>query len=122
MSTEELRLYNHVPAKISLEMSDDPTTSTVREADNAIYFTREQFCIGLRFPASSLVKQFLHFTRALPALYPGTSCTCTPECFADSNGLQCAKLSILAEHLTGGDLFQLHFEAWDGGLHVCVGP
>ena len=49
-------------------MSDDPTTSTVGEADNAIYFTREQLVVELRFPVSSLVKQFLYFTRAPPAL------------------------------------------------------
>ena len=68
MSAEELRLYNQVHTKISLEMSDDPAASTVREADNVIYFTREQFVAGLRFPVPSLVKQFLHFTQAPPAL------------------------------------------------------
>ena len=51
-----------------LEMSDGSTTSTVGEVDNAIYFTREQFFAELRFLVSSLVKQFLHFTRAPPAL------------------------------------------------------
>ena len=39
MSTEELRLYSQVLAEISLEMLDGLTTSTVEEADNAIYFT-----------------------------------------------------------------------------------
>ena len=39
MSVEELRLYNQVLAEIRLEMLDDPTTSTVGEADNIIYFT-----------------------------------------------------------------------------------
>ena len=38
-SVEELRLYSQVPAKISLEMSDDPTILTIGEADNAINFT-----------------------------------------------------------------------------------
>ena len=93
MSIEELRLYCQVPAEISLEMSNGLATSIVGEADNAIYFTREQ---------SS-------YTRA-------------PECFLDSNKLQCAKLSLLAGHLAGGDLFHLHFEAWDRGPHVYVGP
>ena len=68
MCVEELRLYNQVPAEISLKMSDDPTTSTVWEAGNTIYFTREQFAVGLRFPVPSLGKQFLNFTRAPPAL------------------------------------------------------
>ena len=39
MSAEEVRLHNQFPTKISLEMSDGPATSTVREADNAVYFT-----------------------------------------------------------------------------------
>ena len=56
MSAEELRLYNQVPTKISLEMSDGPVASTIEEADNVIYFTREQFVVGLRFPVPSLLK------------------------------------------------------------------
>ena len=39
MSVEELRLYNQVPVEINLEVSDGLTTSTVEEANNAIYFT-----------------------------------------------------------------------------------
>ena len=38
MPVEELRLYNQVPAEISLEMLEDMTTSIVGEVDNAIYF------------------------------------------------------------------------------------
>ena len=68
MSAEGLRLYNQVPAKISLEISDYPATLTVAEADNAIYFTRELFTTWLHFPFPSLVKQFPNFTRAPPAL------------------------------------------------------
>ena len=68
MSIEELRLYSQVHAEIILEMSDNPTTSTIREAYNVIYFTQEKFVAGLRFLISSLVKRFLHFTRASPAL------------------------------------------------------
>ena len=68
MSTKELRLYNQVPVEISLEMLDGPTTSTIGEADNAIYFTGEEFAAWLCFPVPSLVKQFLYFTRAPPAL------------------------------------------------------
>ena len=68
MSVEEPRLYSQVPAEISLEMSDDPATSTVVEPNNVIYFTQEQFSVRLRFLIPSLVKQFLHFTRARLAL------------------------------------------------------
>ena len=49
-------------------MSDGTATSTVGATDNVIYFTREQFVVGLCLPIPSLVKQFLHFTRAPPAL------------------------------------------------------
>ena len=68
MSMEELRSFCRVPDCIILELSDGPTFSTIGEADNAVYFTWEQFETGLRFPVSSLVKQFLHVTRAPLAL------------------------------------------------------
>ena len=68
MSIEELRFFCQVPANISLEFSDGAALSTVGGADNVVYFTLEQFVVGLCFPISSLVKQFLHFPWALPAL------------------------------------------------------
>ena len=36
--------------------------------DNFVYFTRENFTAGLRFPISLLVKEFLHVTQAPPTL------------------------------------------------------
>ena len=68
MFAKELKLYSQVPIEISLEMSDNPVASTIREADNAIYFTQEQFSAELRFLVLSLVKKFLHFTWAPPVL------------------------------------------------------
>ena len=68
MSIRDLRSFNQVPASISLELSDDAVVPTVRGANNVVYFTREQFSAGLRFPIPSLVNHFLHFTRAPPAL------------------------------------------------------
>ena len=68
MSLEELRSFCRVPYNISLELSDGSACSTIRQADNAVYFTREYFAAWLRFPVSLLVKQFLHVTRAPPAL------------------------------------------------------
>ena len=67
MSVGDLRSFNQVPASISLELLDDVIVPTVRGA-NVVYFTREQFAAGLRFPIPSLVNYFLHFTRAPPAL------------------------------------------------------
>ena len=68
MYVEKLRLYSQVPAEISLKMSDGLATSIVGEADNTVYFTLEQFVVGLCFPVPSLVKKFLHFTLAPPTL------------------------------------------------------
>ena len=68
MSVEEFRSFSRVPDGISLKLSVGPTFSTVGQADNVVFFTREQFVVELRFPVSSLVKQFLHVTRAPPML------------------------------------------------------
>ena len=68
MSVKEFRSFRQVPIAIRLEVSDGTTTPTIRGADNAVYFTREQFVVRLCFPIPSLVKQFLHFTWAPPTL------------------------------------------------------
>ena len=68
MSMEDLRSFSQVPTDIRLEVANGPVAPTIGGADNAVYFTRDQFDTGLRFPISSLVKQFLHFTKAPPAL------------------------------------------------------
>ena len=64
MSVEELKLFSKIPTEISLKTSDDAATSTFKEVDNVVYFTREQFATRLRLPVPSLVKQFLYFTQA----------------------------------------------------------
>ena len=68
LSMEELRFYCQIPENIDFELSDGPVESTIGDRDSAIYFTREQLAVGLRFPISSLVKKFLHFSEAPPAL------------------------------------------------------
>ena len=68
MSVEDLTFFRQVPTAIKLEMSEGAATSTVGAVDNAVYFAREQFAAGLCFPVPSLVKQFLHFTKASPTL------------------------------------------------------
>ena len=57
MSVEDLRSFGQVNAAIRLEMP-------VGAVDNAVYFTQEQFAIGFCLLVASLVKKFLHFTRA----------------------------------------------------------
>ena len=65
---EELRAYCEIPDDIDVTLSSGPTESTMSEEYNAVFFTREQLAVGLCFPVSSLVKQFLHFTIVPPAL------------------------------------------------------
>ena len=65
---EELRSYCQILDNIDFELPDDPNESTIGKEDSAINFTREQLAAELHFPVWSLVKQFLHFFGALPAL------------------------------------------------------
>ena len=65
---QELRSYCQIPNNIDFELSDGPAEPTINLEDNVVYFTREQLTVGLRLPISSLVKQFLHFSGAPPAL------------------------------------------------------
>ena len=68
MSMEELRSYCQIPNNIDFEFSDGPAKSIIDEEDSVVYFTREQFAAELRFPISSLLKQFLYFSKAPHAL------------------------------------------------------
>ena len=56
-----------IPIGMSVQLVDGEVVSIEKSADNAIYFTKEQFNAGLRFPFPSLFKEFLHFTHILPA-------------------------------------------------------
>ena len=68
LSMEELRTYCEIPDDIDVMLWNGPTQNTVGGEDKAIFFTWEQLATGHCFLVSSLVKQFLHFTRAPPAL------------------------------------------------------
>ena len=68
ISMEKLRSCYQIPDNINLELSDGLVASTIGEVHSTVYFTREQFTAGLRFPVSSLVKQLLHVSRAPPTL------------------------------------------------------
>ena len=65
---EELRAYCEILDDIDIVLSKGPTKNTVGEEYNAMFFTWEKLVAELCFPMPSLVKQFLHFTRAPPAL------------------------------------------------------
>ena len=65
---EELRSYCHIPDNIDFKLPNGPAKSIIDKEDGAIYFTREQLVVGLRFPISFLIKQFLHLSGAPPTL------------------------------------------------------
>ena len=68
LSMEELRSYCHIPNNIDFELSGGLAESIIGKEEGAVYFTREQLIAELRFPVLSLIKQFLHFSGAPPAL------------------------------------------------------
>ena len=75
LTMEELSSYCEIPEDIDLKLMDEPDESTLCGEHNAVFFTREQLAVGLRFIVPALVKQFFHFTRALSALvHPNVIC------------------------------------------------
>ena len=68
LTMEELMRYCEVPDDISFRLVDRPDESTLSVEHNGVFFTQEHLAAGLRFPVPTMVKQFLHFTRAPPAL------------------------------------------------------
>ena len=68
MTMEELKVYCEVLDSIDLRLMERADESTLGGEHNGVFFTREHLAVGLRFPVPAIVKQFLHFTRAPPAL------------------------------------------------------
>ena len=68
MTMEELKVHCEVPDSIDLRLMERVDESTLGGEYNGVFFTREHLAAGLRFPVPAIVKQFLHFTRAPPAL------------------------------------------------------
>ena len=66
LSIDEVRSYCQIPEDIDFELLDGPNEPIVGEEHNVMFFTREHLAVELRFPVSSMVKQFLHFTRVPP--------------------------------------------------------
>ena len=69
LTMEELKAYCEVPDNIDLMLMDRADESTLDGEHNGVFFTREHLAAELRFPVPAIVKQFLHFTRAPPALF-----------------------------------------------------
>ena len=68
MTMEELKVHCKVPDSIDLRLMEGTDESTLNGEHNGVFFTRKHLAAGLRFPVPAIVKQFLHFTRARPAL------------------------------------------------------
>ena len=68
LTMEELKVYCEVPDNIDLRLMERADESMLGGEHNGVFFTREHLAAELRFPMSAIVKQFLHFTRAPPAL------------------------------------------------------
>ena len=68
LTMEELMAYCELPDDIDLRLIERADESTSGGEHNGVFFTREHLAVGLRFPVPAIVKQFLHFTRAPPAL------------------------------------------------------
>ena len=68
LTMEELKAYYEVPDNIDLKLMDRADESTLDGEHNGVFFTWEHLAAGLRFPVLTIVKQFLHFTRAPPTL------------------------------------------------------
>ena len=60
--------YYEVPDNIDLQLMDRMDESTLGGEHNGVFFTWEHLAAELRFPVQALVKQFLHFSLAPPAL------------------------------------------------------
>ena len=67
LNVGEFRERFCIPNGVLVELIDEEVMTTKKSEDNAIFFTKEQFNAGLRFPLPSLFKEFLHFTLIPPA-------------------------------------------------------
>ena len=74
-------MYCEVPDDIILRLMERADDSTLGGEHNGVFFTREHLAARLRFPVPAIVKQFLHFTRALPAhIHPNVICILIGSC------------------------------------------
>ena len=68
LTMEELKAYYEVPEDIDLWLMERANDSMLGGEHNGVFFTREHLAVGLRFPVPAIVKQFLYFIWAPPAL------------------------------------------------------
>ncbi|RVW51927.1 hypothetical protein CK203_067948 [Vitis vinifera] len=63
LNEQEFREHFFIPNGISVQLVEEDPTSTKKAAHNTIFFSKEQFNVGLDFPLLSIFKQFLHYTQ-----------------------------------------------------------
>ena len=85
---------------VSVQLVDEEVVSTEKSADNAIYFTKEQFNVGHRFSLPSLFKEFLHFTQIPPGLHPS-------QHSLGADGVQHSEHAVQPGPFTAGSSFHL---------------
>ena len=61
-------MYCEVLDNIDLRLMERADDSTLGGEHNGVFFTREHLAVELRFPISTIVKPFFHFTWAPPEL------------------------------------------------------
>ena len=81
LTMEELMAYCEVPDNIDLRLMERTDESTLGGEHNGVFFTREHLAAELCFPVPALVKQFLHFTQAPPALIHPNFIRMLIECY-----------------------------------------
>ena len=67
LSEQEFCARFYIFDSIFIQLADREALSIDKLPHNMVYFTKEQFAVGLRLPILSLVKQFLHFSKIPPA-------------------------------------------------------
>ena len=106
MSVEDLRSFRQVLVAIRLEASNNMATSIMGAANNVAYFTRVQFAARLCLLIPSLIKQFLPFTRAPPALVD-------PNVFRIMMGCNVLNFLYQLDISLVEIFFYLYFKVWD---------
>ncbi|RVX05917.1 hypothetical protein CK203_023905 [Vitis vinifera] len=117
LKEKEFREHFYIPNGVSVQLVDGNAMSTEKAANHAIYFSNEQFNVGLRFPLPSLFKEFIHFTQI-------------PPTYIHSNivrvlmGVQYPKYAVqFRSFLAGGPICLHHQEGEDIPLQpVCSYP
>ena len=66
LNEREFRDHFYFSNDISVHLVEGDPMPIEKVRHNAMYFTKEQFNAGLRFPLSSFFKQFLHYTQIPP--------------------------------------------------------